>query len=81
MRVASQYPLSEGDTTRCRHVANGDSRHLKMNPGSLLDGIALCLNQLDERGTDVAAPEDTDSEPLHVADHEMEATGSNTFDQ
>jgi hypothetical protein len=52
-----------------------------MNPGSLLDGIALCLNQLDERGTDVAAPEDTDSEPLHVADHEMEATGSNTFDQ
>ena len=77
--VTGEHAVGEFDVAGRRQVAHGDPGDLEAQPGAALDDVRLRLDELHERGTDVAAPEYPDPDRLLLLVTLVEATGSGTF--
>ena len=60
--VAGEDAGAELDVAVARQVADGDPGDLQLDAGARLDLLGLGGDEADERGADVAAPEDADAD-------------------
>src|SRR6185295_13523598 len=70
--VAGEHAFGQIDIAFAAEVANGDRTHLEAHASTGFDGGLLRHHQIDEGGTDVAAPQNTDP---HKLGHGRKATG------
>jgi hypothetical protein len=70
MHIAREHSVGELDVTRRREIPDRHPSDLEAEPRASLDGVTLCLDELHERSSDIAATEDTDPDQLIVVRHE-----------
>ena len=64
-RIAGEHALGQGDLALLAEVAHRDRHDLEPHTRAGLDGRGLLGDERHERGADIAATQDTDSDELH----------------